>query len=200
MDRLIHTALSGMRASMDSQRVIASNMANANTLGFRAEMLDQRAVTIEGQPNEARAMQTASVRGANMVAGEVVDTGRDLADRGMDRLHGRTAEPVHGLARHGMRQAREQRRVAADVEALFLGLLYATPDHVLDVFRVDRRIAFQQRLHQGRGQLFGTGVTEHAALGAAHRGAYRVNDNDVFHVNALHDVLKGSVRRSPYCP
>ena len=78
MDRLIHTALSGMRASMDSQRVIASNMANANTLGFRAEMLDQRAVTIEGQPNEARAMQTASVRGANMVAGEIVDTGRNL--------------------------------------------------------------------------------------------------------------------------
>ena len=78
MDRLIHTALSGMRASMDSQRVIASNMANANTLGFRAEMLDQRAVTIEGQPNEARAMQTARVRGANMAAGEIVQTGRDL--------------------------------------------------------------------------------------------------------------------------
>ena len=78
MDRLIHTALSGMRASMDSQRVIASNMANANTLGFRAEMLDQRAVTIEGQPNEARAMQRASVRGADMAAGETLATGRDL--------------------------------------------------------------------------------------------------------------------------
>ncbi|MEE8231670.1 MAG: flagellar basal body rod protein FlgF [Qipengyuania citrea] len=78
MDRLIHTALSGMRASMDSQRVIASNLANANTLGFRAEMLDQRAVTIEGQPNEARAMQRASVRGADMAAGETIATGRDL--------------------------------------------------------------------------------------------------------------------------
>ena len=78
MDRLIHTALSGMRASMDSQRVIASNMANANTLGFRAEMLDQRAVTIEGQPNEARAMQRASVCGADMAAGETIATGRDL--------------------------------------------------------------------------------------------------------------------------
>ena len=78
MDRLIHTALSGMRASVDSQRVIASNMANANTLGFRAEMLDQRAVTIEGQPNEARAMQRASVRGADMAAGETIATGRDL--------------------------------------------------------------------------------------------------------------------------
>ena len=78
MDRLIHTALSGMRASMDHQRVIASNMANANTLGFRAELLDQRAVTIEGTPNEARAMQTMRVRGANMAAGEVVETGRSL--------------------------------------------------------------------------------------------------------------------------
>ena len=78
MDRLIYTALSGMRASMDSQRVIASNMANANTLGFRAELLDQRPVTIEGQPIEARAMQTARVRGANMAAGEITETGRGL--------------------------------------------------------------------------------------------------------------------------
>ncbi len=78
MDRLIHTALSGMRASMDSQRVIASNMANANTLGFRAELVDARAVTIEGLPNEARAMQTARVRGANMTAGQIIETGRSL--------------------------------------------------------------------------------------------------------------------------
>lgn len=78
MDRLIYTALSGMRSSMDSQRVIASNLANANTLGFRAERLDQRPVTIEGQPNEARAMQTAAVRGADMAAGEVIETGRSL--------------------------------------------------------------------------------------------------------------------------
>lgn len=78
MDRLIHTALSGMRASMDSQRVIASNMANANTLGFRAELVDARAVTVEGLPNEARAMQTARVRGADMRAGEIIETGRSL--------------------------------------------------------------------------------------------------------------------------
>ncbi len=78
MDRLIHTALSGMRASMDSQRVIASNMANANTLGFRAELLDQRPVTVEGQPNEARAMQIARVRGADMATGGIIQTGRSL--------------------------------------------------------------------------------------------------------------------------
>lgn len=78
MDRLIYTALSGMQASMDHQRVIANNMANANTLGFRAELFEQRPVTIEGLPNEARAMQTGSVRGADMAGGEIVETGRAL--------------------------------------------------------------------------------------------------------------------------
>jgi flagellar basal-body rod protein FlgF len=78
MDRLIYTALSGMQASMDRQRAIASNMANTNTLGFRAELIEQRAKTIEGHPNEARAMQTARVTGADMSGGEIIETGRDL--------------------------------------------------------------------------------------------------------------------------
>ena len=78
MDRLIYTALSGMKASMDRQRVVASNMANANTLGFRAELLDQRPVTLQGMPNEARAMQTAAVRGADMAQGEFIETGKSL--------------------------------------------------------------------------------------------------------------------------
>lgn len=78
MDRLIYTALSGMQASMDRQRVLASNMANAQTIGFRAEMADQRPVTIEGEGLEARAMQHALVRGADMAPGELVETGRSL--------------------------------------------------------------------------------------------------------------------------
>ncbi len=78
MDRFVYTALSGMKASMDRQRVIASNMANAQTLGFRAEMIDQRPVTIKGDALEVRAMQKAEVRGADMTAGEQVATGQPL--------------------------------------------------------------------------------------------------------------------------
>ena len=69
MDRLIYTALSGMQASMNRQRVIASNMANTQTIGFRAEEFDQRPVTITGDGLEARAMQEGGVRSANMAAG-----------------------------------------------------------------------------------------------------------------------------------
>jgi flagellar basal-body rod protein FlgF len=78
MDRLIYTALSGMQASMQRQRVIASNMANTQTVGFRAELLDQRPVTIDGDSLDARVMDDAEVRGAMMDAGEVVHTGKAL--------------------------------------------------------------------------------------------------------------------------
>ncbi len=78
MDRLIYTALSGMQASMDRQRVIASNMANAQTVGFRAELLDQRPVTIDGDSLDARVMDDAQVRGAMMDQGEIVQTGKPL--------------------------------------------------------------------------------------------------------------------------
>lgn len=78
MDRLIYTALSGMQASMNRQRVIASNMANAQTIGFRAEQFDQRPVTVKGDGLEARAMQEAGVRSADMSGGTIVETGRGL--------------------------------------------------------------------------------------------------------------------------
>jgi len=78
MDRLVYTALSGMQASMNRQRVIASNMANAQTIGFRAEQFDQRPVTLKGAGLEARSMQEGGVRSADMSGGEVVETGRAL--------------------------------------------------------------------------------------------------------------------------
>lgn len=78
MDRLVYTALSGMRASMNQQRVIASNMANAQTIGFRAEQFDQRPVTLKGAGLEARAMQEMGVRASDMSGGEIIETGRSL--------------------------------------------------------------------------------------------------------------------------
>jgi flagellar basal-body rod protein FlgF len=78
MDRLIYTAVSGMNASMTRQRMIASNMANAQTIGFKAERLDARPVTLDAQGMEVRAMNRSEVRGASMRPGAVNPTGRDL--------------------------------------------------------------------------------------------------------------------------
>lgn len=103
MDRLIYTALSGMQASMDRQRVIASNMANANTIGFRAELMDHRPVTVEGTPFEARAMQIARVRGADMTGGELTQTGRalDIAIEGAALMAVQAGDGTEAYTRRG---------------------------------------------------------------------------------------------------
>ena len=83
MDHLIFTAYSGMNGSMIRQRVIASNMANAQTIGFRAETLTTTPVTLKVGPNgapalEARAMTDGEVHGANMAEGSLTQTGNPL--------------------------------------------------------------------------------------------------------------------------
>lgn len=78
MDRLIWTAVSGMNASMARERMIASNMANAQTPGFRAEVMANTPMTLTGSSLEVRAMSDASVYGAEMDPGTMVATGRAL--------------------------------------------------------------------------------------------------------------------------
>jgi flagellar basal-body rod protein FlgF len=78
MDRLIYTALSGMRGSMAHERVIASNMANSGTTGYRADQLQFSAVSLQGPQLEARSMTDGEVRGADMSAGVFNNTGRRL--------------------------------------------------------------------------------------------------------------------------
>lgn len=78
MDRLIYTAYSGMTGSTVRQRVIASNMANAQTIGFRAELLTATPVTLKGPSLEARAMTDGEVRGSSMTQGTLISTGKPL--------------------------------------------------------------------------------------------------------------------------
>lgn len=78
MDRLIYTALSGIDASMNRQRAVANNLANASTPGFRAESFSVTPATLKGPAMEARAMAQGGVRGADMAGGRIAQTGRTL--------------------------------------------------------------------------------------------------------------------------
>ncbi len=78
MDRMIHTALSGMETAMTRQRVIASNLANAQTTGFRAESFTVDPAELRGPAIEARAMGRGGVHGADMRAGAMIETGNAL--------------------------------------------------------------------------------------------------------------------------
>lgn len=78
MDRLIYTALTGMDAAMNRQRMVANNLANASTPGFRQEVFAVTPATIRPGEVEARALPRGMVRGADMTQARVNPTGKPL--------------------------------------------------------------------------------------------------------------------------
>ncbi len=103
MDRLIYTAVSGMNASLNRERVIASNMANAQTIGFRGEILQATPNTLEGPQIEVRALSGTEVIGASMKSGAVHRTGQplDVAMQGHALLAVQAGDGGEGYTRRG---------------------------------------------------------------------------------------------------
>ena len=78
MDRMIYLAMSGAKATMQRQEVVSHNLANASTVGFRAELAAFRAVPVVGEGASTRVYALESTPGYNAAAGPVQTTGRPL--------------------------------------------------------------------------------------------------------------------------
>ncbi len=78
MDRLIYLSMSGAKATMQRQDVLANNLANASTAGFRAELTAFRAVPVLGSGASTRVYAIESTPGYNAEPGAVQPTGRNL--------------------------------------------------------------------------------------------------------------------------
>lgn len=78
MDRLVNTALTAMRGAMARQAAIANNLANANTVGFRAEVANAETRWINGETFDTRAQASEQVIAADMAQGAITATGNPL--------------------------------------------------------------------------------------------------------------------------
>lgn len=78
MDRLVNTALTAMRGAMARQTATANNLANTNTVGFRAEIANATTQWIKGDTYNTRAQQAEQVLGADMKGASVTATGNPL--------------------------------------------------------------------------------------------------------------------------
>ena len=78
MDRMIYLSMSGAKATLQRQDVLANNLANASTNGFRAEMAAFRAVPVLGDGASTRAYALESTIGHDDRSGPVQTTGREL--------------------------------------------------------------------------------------------------------------------------
>jgi flagellar basal-body rod protein FlgF len=78
MDRMIYLSMAGAKATMQRQDVLANNLANVSTAGFRAELTAFRAVPVHGSGASTRVYAIESTPGYNAEPGAVQPTGRNL--------------------------------------------------------------------------------------------------------------------------
>jgi len=78
MDKLVYTAASGLKAHLASQAAIANNMANASTIGFRADRVVFDRLSLKGSDFDTRTPASAEVVDADRKAGTIQQTGRPL--------------------------------------------------------------------------------------------------------------------------
>ena len=78
MDKLIYTAASGLKSHMAAQAAIANNMANASTIGFRAEKVNFNSLLLKGAGFDSRQPASENITDFDRSAGAVTTTGRNL--------------------------------------------------------------------------------------------------------------------------
>ncbi len=78
MDRLIYIAMTGAQQLLHQQAQSAHNLANAATTGYKAETGAFRAAPVAGPGMATRAYAVDTTTGADLTAGSIQPTGRDL--------------------------------------------------------------------------------------------------------------------------
>ena len=123
MDRLVYLSMSGAKATLQRQDVLAHNLANASTPGFRAEMAAFRSVPVRGDGASTRAYALESTIGHDDRAGPVQTTGRelDVAMSGRSWLAVQGADGTEAYTRGGALEVDPEGRLVTATGRLVLG-------------------------------------------------------------------------------
>jgi flagellar basal-body rod protein FlgF len=78
MDRMLYVAMTGARETLRAQTANNHNLANANTLGFKADLQAFQSRQVAGDGYASRVYATASSTGYDDTVGSLMSTGRDL--------------------------------------------------------------------------------------------------------------------------
>jgi len=78
MDRALYVAMTGAKQTLQAQAVNSHNLANASTVGFKAELAAQQAMDVQGGGLPSRVNTQLKGSGWDSSMGSVQQTGRDL--------------------------------------------------------------------------------------------------------------------------
>lgn len=103
MDRVIYTAMSGAKHTMEQQASTSNNLANATTTGFRSQLDTFRAVPVVSEAMPTRSFVVDSTAGSDFSLGPIQETGRalDVAVQGQGWIAVQTADGGEAYTRNG---------------------------------------------------------------------------------------------------
>lgn len=109
MDRMIFLSMAGASAMLDRQAVLANNLANVSTNGFRAELHASRSVPVEGSGASTRVYALETSVGYDASEGPMTPTGRslDVAMKGNAWLALQSLDGTEAYTRAGSLTVRE---------------------------------------------------------------------------------------------
>ncbi len=110
MDRIIYTTMTGANAAMQRQAVLANNLANATTTGFRAELSTFRSVPLEGAGSSTRVFGLDATSGYSDLPGTAITTGlsTDIMARGNAWFAVQAMDGLEAYTRNGALEVTEQ--------------------------------------------------------------------------------------------
>ncbi|MEN9864504.1 MAG: flagellar basal-body rod protein FlgF [Pseudomonadota bacterium] len=103
MDRLVYTAMTGAKHTMEQQANNSHNLANATTTGFRAQLDSFRAVPVISDGLPTRTYVVDATAGTDFTPGQTQQTGRDLdvALNGKGWIAVQSGDGTEAYTRHG---------------------------------------------------------------------------------------------------
>lgn len=183
MDRLIYLSMAGAKATMQRQEVLANNLANASTTGFRAELQAFRAVPVRGEGASTRVYALESTVGHDQRPGPVQGTGRslDVAMQGSAWLAVQSLDGTEAYTRAGALQVDGEGQLVTPTGLPVLGdggPITLPANAVVDVGpdgTVSATVGNQRPQQVGRLKL----VTPEAPLARGTDGLFRAADGDL---------------------
>lgn len=103
MDRALYVGMSGAIATLRAQTANSHNLANAGTVGFRAELAAAQAINVDGPGFQTRANAQLSDNGWDAEQGSLMQTGEqlDIALKGNNWLAVQTPDGSEAYTRAG---------------------------------------------------------------------------------------------------
>ncbi len=183
MDRMIYLSMAGAKATMQRQDVLANNLANASTTGFRAELQALRAVPVRGDGASTRVYALETTTGYDATPGAVSSTGRplDVAMQGNAWLAVQGLDGTEAYTRMGALQVGPDGTLAtaSGLTVMGDGGPIAIPPNTEPSIGADGTVS----VRQANGTVNGVGrlklVTPEAPLARGADGLFRAADGDL---------------------